>query len=341
LDQAAPLPAWQDAAAALKETVAEALSHHGTGRSMAVVGAPFSGHAETLTALATAAGWRLIPPPGPKQILEGDAHWIDTFAQDTSPWAMPMFERCFLRHARGLDLVRKLLEAYLAGRLGRGVLGCGSWGWSFLQKVCAETDAIPAVTPQALDAQRLRRWFSDLACQDPHLGHLRLRLAGRENDLLVPGDPARDDAEERTDRFFTHLAAHSRGIAGVAWSVWRESLRQDNPDVSGKETVSKDSDPSPIIRVLPWNAVEQPSLPSVERPCGAFLLHALLIHSGLPETILPELLSLGSGRITQALVQLRAAGIVAHRNKHWWIAPLAYPAARSYLRAENYLTDSM
>ena len=158
---------WRDAAGALNETVTEALSDHASSQSAALVGAPFSGHAETLSVLAETAGWRLIAPPGPEQVLAGDARWIDTFAQGSAPWAMPMLERCFLRHAKGLDLIRRLLEAYVAGRLGRGVLGCGSWGWSFLQKACAETDAIQAVTSQALDARRLRRWFSDLACRKP------------------------------------------------------------------------------------------------------------------------------------------------------------------------------
>lgn len=340
LDRAAPVPSWRDAAGALNETVTEALSDHASSQSAALVGAPFSGHAETLSVLAETAGWRLIAPPGPEQVLAGDARWIDTFAQGSAPWAMPMLERCFLRHAKGLDLIRRLLEAYVAGRLGRGVLGCGSWGWSFLQKACAETDAIQAVTSQALDARRLRRWFSDLACRNHPEGSLRFRLAGQEGDLLVPGDPATDD-EAPTDRFFTHLAAHGRGIPGVAWSVWRRGLRQDNPDVSRETSVSKHAANAPVIRVLPWNALELPSLPSVERPCGAFLLHALLVHNGLPEAILPELLAHGKGRITQMLVQLRSADIIEYRNKRWWITPLAYPAVRAFLRAENYLTDSM
>ncbi len=61
----------------------------------------------------------------------------------------------------------------------------------------------------------------------------------------------------------------------------------------------------------------------------------------MPEAILPELLAHGKGRITQMLVQLRSADIIEYRNKRWWITPLAYPAVRAFLRAENYLTDSM
>lgn len=43
-----------------------------------------------------------------------------------------------MRHAGGLTLVRRLLERAVSGQLGRGLIGCDSWAWAYLQKVWNE-----------------------------------------------------------------------------------------------------------------------------------------------------------------------------------------------------------
>ena len=160
LQIAAPNPDWLDAAGALKDALAEKFSETGAFPVVAVVGAPFSGQSDALSTVAKMEGWRIAAPPSPEQILDADREWSASLRQAESPWLIPLLEKCFLRHEKGLNLVRRLIMDAVSGRLGRGVIGCGSWAWAYLQKVSAEIDVLPAVTPQALDAHRLQHWLS-------------------------------------------------------------------------------------------------------------------------------------------------------------------------------------
>lgn len=338
LQAAAPEPDWQDAAAALGRALKDAFAEQRDGAAAFVVGAPFSGHAAALVALGKAAGWPIIPPPSLEQVFQADADWPDFMAQAKSPWVMPLLEKSFLRHERGLALVRRLLTHAVSGRIGRGIIGCGSWAWAYLQKVCAEADVVPTLTTRALDAQRLQRWFSRTALRDSQGRGFRFKPAGEATELLSLHLSETDDTKGDINRFFTPLAACSRGIAGVAWSVWRSALRRTTQNPGAE---SKGTDPADVIRVLALREHTLPAVPSLDRPAGAFVLHALLIHNGLAERILPELLPLGKDQIAKTLLQLRSAGVAEHRNEIWRVAASAYPAVRAYLRGENFLTDAI
>jgi hypothetical protein len=338
LKAAAPEPAWRDAAAALHQALRKTFSEQRDCAAAVVVGAPFSGHAEALVTLANAAGWPIVPPPSLQQVLEADLEWVDSLAQTSSPWVVPLLEKSFLRHERGLALVRRLMADSVSGRLGRGIIGCGSWAWAYLQQVSAETDVFSALSAQAMDAWRLQRWFSGIAPKDSQGRGFRFKPAGEATELLSSSLSAQGDAKESISRLFTPLAAYSRGIAGVALSIWRSSLRR-TPQKTGAG--SKGTDPADVIRVKPLGEVALPSVPSLDRPAGAFVLLTILIHNGLPEKVLDKLLPVGADQITKALLRLRSAGVVEQRNTVWRVAPLAYPAVRSYLRDENYLTDCL
>lgn len=290
LKAAAPEPKWRDAAAALHRALRKTFSEQSDRAAAVVVGAPFSGHAEALVTLAKAAGWPIVPPPSLRQVLKADLEWVDSLARTTPPWVMPLLEKSFLRHERGLALVRRLLADSVSGRLGKGIIGCGSWAWAYLQQISAEADVFPALSAQALDARRLQRWFSRIAPKDSQGRGFRFKPAGEATELLSSSRSGQDDAKGDINRLFTPLAAYSRGIAGVALSIWRSALRK-TPGKTGAD--SKGTDPADVIRVLPLSEVTLPSMPPLDRPTGAFVLHALLIHNGLSEQILDELLPVG------------------------------------------------
>ncbi len=347
LQTAAPKPDWVDAATTLNLFLADKLpGQYGEGQVIAVAGAPFAGQSKTIAALAEMNGWQLISAPSLEQILSADQKWLDSVGNTKSPWVLPHLEKCFLRHEKGLHLVRRLLADSVSGRLGNGVIGCSSWAWSFLQKVSAETDVISAFTPQALDTHRLQNWLSQITFKCSPSNNFRFMLPGKADELISASEPTTDphDDSSQTDNYFLHMAAFSRGIAGVAWSVWRSGLRKANPESVPATDNSKDdqmrANPATVIRVLPWNELKLPSVPPMERPAGAFVLHALLVHNGLPDVILPNLLPLQKDHITKTLLQLRSAGAVECQNSIWRVTPLGYPAVRSYLRGENYLTDT-
>jgi hypothetical protein len=69
------------------------------------------------------------------------------------------------------------------------------------------------------------------------------------------------------------------------------------------------------------------------------LLHALLIHGGLPEALLPELLPFSRARCMGALLALRGAGAVQWDRGRWRVRALAYAAVREGLRGRDYLVD--
>ena len=348
LHTAAPKHDWMDTAAALKLFLSEKLSgQYGEKRVIAIADAPFAGQSKALTALAEIDDWHLISAPSPDQILNADQEWLDSLGHTKSPWVLPNLEKCFLRHEKGLQLVRRLLADSVSGRLEKGVICCSSWAWSFLQKVSAETDVIPAFTPQALDAHRLQNWLPLITFKGGPPNNFRFMLPGEAGDListLAPTTHPHDDVSH-ADSYFLHMAAFCRGIAGVAWSAWRSSLRKANPKADPAKDNYKDdqneADPATVIQVLPWNELKFPSVPSIDRPAGAFILHALLLHNGLPEGILSDLLPLQKDHITKTLLQLGSVGVVECQNSIWCVTPLGYPAVRSYLRGENYLTDSL
>ena len=341
-----PKPDWQDTAVALKNALSKKfLNQRNGGAVLTVVGAPFSGQANALVALAESQGWQIVPAPSVEQILSTDPEWLDTLGQAKSPWVLPFLERCFLRHEKGMRLVRAFLTDVFAGRFGKVIIGCNSWSWSYLNKVCAETTVIPAITPQALDAHRLQHWLSLITFNKRAAIAYRFQLPGEASELLPALMPSihSEDESSHTDSYFLHTAALSRGIAGIAWSIWESGLRknQENTVLGGDKSadVQHRVDPATVIRVLPWNELTFPSIPSIDRPAGALILHALMIHGGLPDILLPDLMPLKKDHITKTIFQLRSAGVVEYHNKRWYVTPLGYPAVRSYLRGENYLTD--
>ncbi len=183
-----------------------------------LVGPPFSGQAEMVHHWGTAHGATVITEPTSEQILGADYRWLDDWP-DTAPiWVLPRLEWCFLRHADGLSLVRELLDRAQSGCLGRGLIGCDSWAWAFLEHVWPVRRP-DALSVQAFDGDRLARLLAALAT--PRAGErIRFRNARSGDDLLAApfaeADPVRSEIAQ--------LAAHCRGNAGLAASLWRRRL---------------------------------------------------------------------------------------------------------------------
>lgn len=327
---------WNAAALVLDESLREWREDPAPERPVKfVIGQPHGGHADIVRKWGEMHGAAVIRPPDREQILDADESWFDGWPQAGQLWVLPDLEHCYLRHVRGLSLLRQLLEKAESGRLGHGVIGCDSWAWAYLQRVWT-VPRPDALTLQAFDGARLARLFAGMA-ESRRGGRICFRNATTGNDILtIPPD---DDAIRPE---IAQLAAYCRGNVGVAVHTWREWLRSE-PDAD-------ESQPNASTEVLKkrqageesvWvsAALAEPALPCESEEDMHLLLHALLLHGGLPEALLPELLPMSRDRAMALLLCLQHGGMVQSRGDDWYVPAAAYPTVRGLLRGQGLLTD--
>lgn len=317
--------------------------------SQAIVGGPASGVDEMVRAWAQDQGLRVLTPPGPQTLLS-DEDWLgDWLGQqvaegegDGQRVILPGLERCFLRHADGLEGVRRLLDLIWQDRI-TCLLTCDSWAWAYLNRVVQIEAILPApLTLAPLDATALTVWFRELAERhEPQNLTFRQATNGRPVLPSAPAGQEADDNAVKTDRdFLIHLAARSRGNPGVARAIWRESLQVNSAEeVKSKAQEEAAADRGYTMWVNPWAKLSLPSLPSSADREAAQVLHTLLLHNGLSAELLADLLPLGRAKVMQIIQQLRAARLVASEAGRWTITPLGYPAVRTFLGREGFLAD--
>lgn len=150
-----------------------------------------------------------------------------------------------------------------------------------------------------------------------------------------------NDNDKEIGNYLQHLAAFSRGNLSVAQVIWRDSLRVE-PDQELTEK-QDDEDQAPAGRtiwVTPWENIEQPALPSNAAEKFAFVLHTLLLHNGLPITLLQQLLPLAGSQVMETIYQLAEARLVARQDDVWRVTARGYPVVRGFLQENGYLYDT-
>lgn len=347
LEAVARWPDWRDAVPALDRAFA-ALSgpEGGPIGTRVVVGAPYSGVRETVRCWAERHQWSVLEPPSPERIVSRDLSWFEPLdAEDGPPIVIAELEHCMVRHPLGLDCVRRLLDRLHATRRPC-VITANSWAWAYLNAVIRIGDGLPPpVTFQAFGADRLDRWFRRLVSSDEPVN---FRLADDGSLVLTPAPATSDGMSEDTKTpktsmtFLRMLAGYSRGIAGVAWAVWRRSLEiAATDDVERRLADANAEFEGRVICVRSWARMAPRALPVTTALPELLLLHALLIHGGLSDEALPHVLpGLGSGW-SGALRTLALHGIVEAHQGRWQVTPLGYPQTRDALAEEGLLVDSM
>lgn len=310
------------------------------------IGQPYCEHAAILAHWAQVHGAVVIQPPTTGQILAGDRRWLDELGPCADrPWVLPELERCFLRHASGLDLVRGFLARALSGALGPGLIGCDSWALAFIERI-SPLPGTPTLTLQAFDGLALTRYL-----MRPDRGHVRF-LSARSGEPLIPEDAGDSDDRQGAETAcaeLRQLAAHCRGNPGLAWHYWRARLRaapergqqshaaeghRDTPAAEDGQRLAAADD---VVWVAP--GIRTPTLPAESGEDVAFLLHALLLHRGLEDGVLAALQPIPEGRLQSHLLRLQALDLLVRDGMRWQVAPLAYPTVREFLRSRSYLTD--
>ncbi|MFC2991132.1 hypothetical protein [Halomonas tibetensis] len=310
----APPIDWQPGARALTRYLSEV--GDSAGPVTFLIGAPECHHAELLRVWAMQQAARTLPEPLPTSLLAGDSPW--TLEPSETPWVIPQLERGFLRQAAALAGLRSFLEEALAGRLGRGVIGCDSWTWAYLHHTLALPDA-SAVTLQAFDGARLSRYFAHAARAAGKLP--AIRAVGSGESVFAEGE------EALVSRELQPLAVHCRGQLGLAWYYWRARLCEEAPEGHVADTL--------------WLAehLDDATLPGEVGEETVLLLHTLLLHGGLDEALLPEVLPLSRARALSGLRQLQRRGVVSCDADRWRVAPLGYASVRRLLEERTYLLD--
>jgi len=355
LDQVAPVPDWAEAVPAVTVALQNWLEAAPPENSVQVfVGPSYSGTPQILSHWARARGWRLVAAPEPEQILAGGDEWLAQIDDaDEAPLVLTHLEHCYLRHYDGLTLLRRLLKTILSHRR-RWLVACGSWAWVFFSRALRVNAVLPAPWVLApFDQDSLQVWLPKAArISDWPDVIFRQSDNGR---FIVP--PAAESAESgQSDQtsgagqsnFLRYLAAYSRGIPGIAWAVWRRSLYLAmEQEAEEKEADQGDGQPKATrgektIWVRPWQQLTWPSIPNLpERPQLLLVLHALMLHGGLWERIIQEILPFAPMESLEYLYLLEASGLVELDQGFWRVTPAGYPAVRQELQSEGYLTDAI
>jgi len=339
LEQIAPSPLSQSALPSLNELMEPWLSNEANNPNvMLFVEPPHADYADTLEKWAKQHEWLILQPPETKAILQGGTNWLTSIADLEQPWFLPALEHIYLRHVDGLDLVRAFLDQAFSGALGQGVIACNSWAWAFLKHVWQGRSPVPRVV-QAFDSDKLAQHFQNLADQAKPR-HFAFRQADDGSYIIPLPEPITEQAapQSNDNPFLRHLAAHSRGIPGVARAIWRDNLRTE-PD-KALNTANKNQDYERTIWVAAWEAIQHPKLPNDTDPNNLFILHSLLLQGGLNTDALRLILtSIPPHQITATLLRLERSDIITHKQGRWQVTPQAYPVVRSFLATHNMLLD--
>lgn len=329
-----PKPDWNKAGEALQKRLRPWLEDPNPNKPVVFyVAPPHSGREELLHAWASMHDVAIVTEPTKDAVLSTDTAWFHAWPE-SDLWLLPRLEKCYLRSAEGLDLIRMFLARLLSGEMGRGIVGCDSWAWSFLQRVWLGRPSF-TITAQAFDASKMRRLFAQGLG-----GHGDSKWAFRQadtgEDLLGQGEEEPATASEVTPTFWRKLAAHTRGNIGVAGAHWQRSLRT----LPKKELEEGESGGAHrTIWVTPWEELERPTFPAEAGETARFALHALLLHGGLDLTHLAHLLRTDKTDATEAIIFLAEHDFVEEKDGEWQVTAWGYPAVRSALASDDFLRD--
>lgn len=321
---------------------------------------------------STADVFQLIQPPD-DLLMSADAarEWWQQQPLD-KPWVISELAVFWRRHRNGLALVQELLRRVAQNSAGEGIIGCNSWCWQFWASYYPDAQLAPWM-PAPMTTERLGVWLQQLACN----GRDDVPIVRMTTDGLyvLPLEPAETDEKPEEERkysnFLRNLAADSRGIPGIALSIWRCALRarpeadaEDSADDSDEQNVTQRNKKRSYRWVVPLDQLSLPTVPmSSERNLG-LVLHALLLHDSLTLADLKLVTAVCEPGLSLALALLARADIVGCNtpspnavfdlsrpeqqssayqemppDASWRVTPLGYPSVRRHLQTWGFPID--
>lgn len=330
-DQVAPAPDWKDAATALDKVLDDDSQ---PGAPLMVHEAGHHDAPSIVEAWGARKGVAVMDPPVRDRLVEEEgAAWVAAQRSEEAPWVLPRLERWWVRTPDGLAFVRSLLDAWAEGTLGRGVIGVDRHAWGYLRHVWPG-QARRRVTLRPLSGEALARWFWTLARQGGAPEGTVEEQDGGGRVLPRPEWDSSGQVVDSTDEatvstFLQSLAAHSDGHPGVAWSLWRQSLQGPGPEASA----------AAVATVPPWSALDRPGRPDALKRSDLLLLHALVLHGGLPDSVLAHVVPVERYERRERLRMLHREGLLTKADGAWQVTAAGYPVVCTLLCDEGYLSD--
>lgn len=227
---------------------------------------------------------------------------------------IPALEECFLRCIQGWRSIEYLQHLVVQDTSRFWVIGCSTWSWAFLDRVCHIGAYLEQLQPlPSMKAEELEAWLEPLI---------------KAVDATA-GEVEEQDSGEHTS--WGTLAHLSDGMGAIATQLWLRCLGVRQEDLPADEQPN----PPQELPLHPRKPV-LPSLPSLI-PMDRYLLHSLLIHRYLTRSQLA--LSLGeSETVVRSRVQiLTREGVIVHQANRLTVNPIHYPRLRSELSNNNFL----
>lgn len=337
LDKIASPPAFGSLTAGLERSLREWSRADSPEKRIRVIVVPPGDDAGLIATWAEEYRHEILRAPARGEIDSGRAEVTDLEGEGLL--VIPHLEYWFFRNFKGLATVRTLLEAIDRSHR-KIVVSCDSWAWEYLTKAASVDLILP--DPQTLrpfDGERLASWFSGLVAESG-VKNLRFRESASGNDLLDNGGT--DHAEKTRAGFFRELAARSRGIPWVAWSLWRGSIRLEQEEkiefVDGHD-VKPNTDESAEQQVLWVTALDEFSLPNEHRATALLVMHALLLHGALTREEIAALLPMRRAR--ELLSALLRSRLIREQNGILACGTAAYPSIRAGLETAGFSMDKL
>lgn len=356
LNRVAPPPDSDQIITALETAVQGwQLAKEGDQAIQMLVGPPGSGVEQATITLARQNGWQLMGAPSMRQILQGGDAWLDQVTRSAlAPLVIPRLGKCFLRHQEGLELLSKLLD-WLQTTRRRCLIACDSWAWTYLKKTLQIDVMVP--TPLVLapfDGAKVQFWLPFMA-NKIHNGRFTFRQT-EDGKLIFPLAEMYDRAvahyrgpgqiEQYGDwvsvpQFFRQMAAFGRGLPGVIWQLWRQSLELTAEGKGGvpKQEHPLDNDKRYTVWVQPWSRLQLPVVPVGLGTNESLVLHTILLHGGATASLIADLTPLSHNEVRRILKMFWHAHLLEKDEDLWQVPLLAYPAVRNFLANEGYLVD--
>ena len=339
LDDVAAPPACEPLKRELSRTLDGWIADATTTQRTKLIVLPPCDATDLLESWACQEELEIVPPPLRRSLIDGTETALPEALtrrggenRNLPPLVVPRLEKWFLRHAGGLETIRRLLAA-IDGSERRMIVGCNSWAWAYLSKAVNADMVLPEpLTFHAFDADRLHDWLLELSLDgEPYT----FRAAATGADVFERAKPDEDGGRGAiVDDTMRTLAAASLGIPWVAWNMWRRSLRAVPAD---DEETSDDLEAltAEDRRTLFVSEIKDVVLPERHERTALLMLQALLVHGRLTrEELMLVLPESGAANMVAALLH---CGVLAFEDVEDGEPMLrcreaAYPAVREGLR---------